>query len=159
MLFITCLESPLTADRPTSSKDLYTICLGSHHLALTKVKGIRRKCWRKEMLLRAPFFLCSELTDHIQISHLAFHWIGIYLTHVPAPVGLAYLLYVQIPRLVFAVGHSYAVILCDHMIVDREDGLGVNSQPCHLKRRKMKNCQNFGSSRCERTEFDTVLTK
>jgi hypothetical protein len=81
LLFITCLESPLTDDRPTSSKDLYTICLGSHHLALTKVKGIRRKCrerfyvhrtFQMKTSLGAPctLFLANESVSSVTPSHL-----------------------------------------------------------------------------------------
>lgn len=46
--------------RPTYFyQDLYTICHGSHHLALTKVKGIRRKSRAKGKLLRVHFLLTT----------------------------------------------------------------------------------------------------
>lgn len=94
---------------------------------------ITEKISCERAVLSTPLFFSFRLTDHIQITHLALHRIGVNLTHVPAPVRLPDLFYVQIPRLVLAVSHSDPVVLSDHVTVDGEDGLRVHAQPCHLE--------------------------
>lgn len=76
----------------------------------------------------------SLLTDHFEITDLAFHRISIYLTHVPASIGLPYFPYVKEPRSVVAVGNRDSVILRDHVARYRQNGLRIDTQPCHLRK-------------------------
>lgn len=70
------------------------------------------------------FFL---LTDHFEITDLTFHGIRVYLTHVPASIGLPHFSYVKEPRSVVAVGDRYSVILRDHVARYRQNGLRIHT--------------------------------
>lgn len=80
----------------------------------------------------------SLLTDHFEITDLAFHGIRVYLTHVPASIGLPHFPYVKEPRSMVAVGNRDPVILRDHVARYRQNSLCIDAQPCHLKTKQNK---------------------
>lgn len=42
-------------------------------------------------------YLSHLFTDNVQKSSLTFHWIGVYLAHVPSPIGFTDVPYAQLP--------------------------------------------------------------
>lgn len=71
-------------------------------------------------------------TYNIQIPRLALHRIGVYLAHVPALIALPNISYPQLPGLFLRVQDSDALVFGDYMVLDRQDCLGVYSEPRHL---------------------------
>lgn len=80
----------------------------------------------------------STLTDNVQKAQLTFHRVCVDLAHVPSFVGLPHLLDVYVPRPVIRVRHADPMIFRDHVVVDGQYGLRVNTQPGHLKEQKNK---------------------
>lgn len=68
----------------------------------------------------------SFLTDDFDVRCLAFHRVRINLTHVPASIRYAYILYVQSPYLLVAIRYSYPVIFCDHVLLNGQYCLCVH---------------------------------
>lgn len=75
---------------------------------------------------------------------LAHHRLSIHLAHVSAPIGRRHVPKPQDPRSV-SVRHADAVVLSDHVASDSEDGLCVNSEPCHLENLKVRNELGHGN--------------
>lgn len=75
----------------------------------------------------------NKLTDYVKKSHLTFHWIGVYLAHVPSLVSCFHLFDVQEPRFVLAVGNSNSMVFRNHVILYGQYRLRVHPQPGHLK--------------------------
>lgn len=69
------------------------------------------------------------LTDHFQEAYLTLHRVAVYLTHVPAPVRLLDVLDPQLPNTLLRETDSDAMILCNDVVLDGEDGLRVHAQP------------------------------
>lgn len=78
----------------------------------------------------------STLTDNVQKAQLTFHRVRVDLAHVPSLVGLPHLLDVYVPRPVVRVRHADPMVFRDHVIVDGQYGLRVDTQPGHLEERK-----------------------
>ncbi|KAJ4436916.1 hypothetical protein ANN_17048 [Periplaneta americana] len=66
------------------------------------------------------------------VSLSATHRVGVDLTHVPASVSLVHVLDVQIPRAVVVIRQGNTGILCDHIVVYRQNSLRVDTNPGHL---------------------------
>ena len=66
-------------------------------------------------------------------TYLTFHGISVNLTHVFACVLLLYVLDVEIPCVVIGVGHADTGVVCDHVVVDGLDRLGVGFHPSYLQ--------------------------
>ncbi len=77
-----------------------------------------------------------RLTDDFDIRDLALHGVRIYLAHVPASVANFYVLDMQPPDLLIAVGNCDSMVFRDHVILNGQDGLGIHSKPCYLEKRK-----------------------
>lgn len=72
------------------------------------------------------------LTDHIQIRHLALHWIGVNLAHVPSHVRLLDVAYLQYPLAFLGVRDHHAMVLRDDVRLYGENRLGIHTQPSNL---------------------------
>jgi len=92
------------------------------------------KTWLQQFVNGGRVNAVSLLTDHFKITNLTFHGIRVYLTHVPASIGLPYFPYVKKPRSVVTVGNRDPVILRDHVGCYRQNSLRIDTQPCHLKK-------------------------
>lgn len=88
------------------------------------------------------------LTDYLEIPDLALHGVRVYLAHVPASIGLTHLPYVKEPRPMIAVGDRDPVILRDHVVRYRQDGLRVDAQPGHLRIIKVTSVINGVARAC-----------
>lgn len=73
------------------------------------------------------------LTYDLEVPLPTAHGICVDLTHVPASVCLVYVLDMQVPGAVVIVRQRDARVLRDHVVMDRENGLRVHSNPRHLK--------------------------
>lgn len=60
------------------------------------------------------------------------------LAHVPPFVRFPDFLESQLPRLFFGIRHTNSMIFRNYMILNCENGLGVYTQPCNLKRFQKK---------------------
>lgn len=104
---------------------------------------------------RSSLVFCSALTHNIQVAHLAFHWIRIYLAHVPvkwengelhdgnaswfvfrwylpALVRFLNIPDAHCPSLVLWVGNADPLVLGYHMVLYRENRLCIDAQPRNL---------------------------
>lgn len=64
---------------------------------------------------------------------MTFHGIRVDLAHVPSSISLSHVTYVQIPRPVLAMCHSYPVILSNNVTMNCQDCLCIHPQPRHLQ--------------------------
>ena len=88
-------------------------------------RKVENKSWRKRRSRK-------NLTDNIEVAHLRLHRVGVDLAHVPSLVGLLHLANPQLPDLPLRVRDRNSMVLGDDMVLNRQNGLCVDAQPCHL---------------------------
>lgn len=103
------------------SRSLRKVRLGSH--------GERGRVSGNGLRLCARFFIRGVIRD---IAYLALHGIRVDLAHVNPAILPPSSANVQRPRVVVAVGYRQAGVVRDHVLVNRQDRLGVRFDPRHL---------------------------
>lgn len=58
------------------------------------------------------------LTDNVQITGLAFHWVSIHLAHVKTSIRFSYVFNFELPCFMLRMQYADAMIFCNHMILD-----------------------------------------
>lgn len=86
--------------------------------------------WYKLMLV------LFELFSYFRCSYLALHWVGVDLAHVAASVLLLHAPDVQVPGAEVVVRNGHAGVVCDDVVVNGLDGLGVRLHPADLQQRR-----------------------
>lgn len=81
----------------------------------------------KEEALRTYTHFSMLLTDDIQETQLTFHWVRIYLAHIPSAVRLSQLLDVYVPRPVIRMRHADPVVFRNDVIVNGQYRLRVHA--------------------------------
>lgn len=77
------------------------------------------------------------LTDHLQVTDLTDHRVGVHLAHVNALVGRPHAVDVQQPRFLAVVRHAKPRYPGDHVLVHGQYHLSVDVNPSHLPNRKV----------------------
>jgi hypothetical protein len=90
---------------------------------------LQRSLWNKNLRTKPH----RALTNNIQITHLWFHWICIYLAHVPASIWLTNIFDSKLPNFLLRVRYRNPRILRDDVICNCENCLCVDAQPSHLQ--------------------------
>lgn len=73
-----------------------------------------------------------KLTNNLQISFSWPHRICVYLTHIPTSITLLDFSYMQIPTTMVVVRKDDPRILCDDIMMNAENRLSVDANPCDL---------------------------
>ena len=74
-------------------------------------------------------------TNNLKVPLPTPHRICIHLAHVPSSIGLLDVFNVEVPRPVVVEREGHPWVLGDHIVVNREDCLGVDPYPGHLKKK------------------------
>lgn len=134
------------------------LALATGRMIVWQTKWKRKKFFFYCLAARSSSLVfCSALTHNIQVAHLAFHWIRIYLAHVPgkrrkkrgasqdgnaswfvfrwylpALVRFFNISDAHCPGLVLWVGNADPLVLGYHMVLYRENRLCIDAQPRNL---------------------------
>lgn len=71
-------------------------------------------------------------TNDLKKTHLAYHWIGIYLAHIITPVILLHTVNMKQPCFLIVMRHGKPGYFHDHMLVNSKQHLATNVDPRHL---------------------------
>ena len=87
-----------------------------------------------------------SLTDDLEVPLPVDHGVGVDLAHVPTAVRLLRTLHVEVPLLWRRPREGDARVPGDDVVVDRQDSLRVNADPCNLRTCRQRRRIQFSDS-------------
>lgn len=72
-------------------------------------------------------------TDNLKIPLLGLHRISVDLAHVPATIDFPDIFDLQVPRAMVVESDGNAIVLRDHILMDRQNRLGIHVDPSYLE--------------------------